>query len=94
MEFNWLNATEPLWGNSLLCTTKSPGVPGNNLIDLGWWKAESILEPPGSFESGTLGWEIRCWGIGDPKNDVPVKSYKWSYERLIVIHYFMNITVC
>ena len=33
--FNCLKATESLRGDSLLFTTKSPGVPGVHLIDLG-----------------------------------------------------------
>ena len=33
-EFNCLKATEPLGGNSLLCATKSPEIPGTHLIDL------------------------------------------------------------
>ena len=35
MTFNCLKATGPLRGDSLLFTTKSPGVPGTHLIDLG-----------------------------------------------------------
>ena len=31
----WLKAVEPLQGDSLLLTTKSPGVPGPHLIDIG-----------------------------------------------------------
>ena len=34
MGFNFLEATEPLKGDSLLFTTLSPGVPGAHLIDL------------------------------------------------------------
>ena len=40
MGFNWLKATEPLQGDSLLFTTKSPEIPGTHLINLrrmkGW----------------------------------------------------------
>ena len=40
MGFNCIKATEPLLGDSLLFTTKSPGGPGTHLIDLrkmkGW----------------------------------------------------------
>ena len=35
---NCLKATEPLQGDSLLFTTKSPGVSGTHLIDLGRMK--------------------------------------------------------
>ena len=35
MGFNCLKAAEPLHGGSLLFTTKSPGVPGTHLINLG-----------------------------------------------------------
>ena len=38
MRFNCLEATEPLRGDSLLFTTKSPGGPGTHLIDLGRMK--------------------------------------------------------
>ena len=34
MGFNCIKATEPLLGDSLLFTTKSPGGPGTHLIDL------------------------------------------------------------
>lgn len=34
MGFNYLKATEPLQGESLLFITKSSGVPGTHLIDL------------------------------------------------------------
>ena len=36
--FNCIKATEPLRGDSLLFTTRSPGVPGTYLIDLGRMK--------------------------------------------------------
>ena len=35
MGMNCLKATEPLQGDSLLFTTKPPGVPGTQFIDLG-----------------------------------------------------------
>ena len=35
MRFNSLNATEPLRGDSLLFTTKSPQIPGTHFIDPG-----------------------------------------------------------
>ena len=38
MGFNCLKATEPLRGDSLLFTNKSPGGPGIHLIDLGKMK--------------------------------------------------------
>ena len=59
MVFNCLKATEPLWGDSLLFTTKSPGVPGTHLIDLGMMKGELNLEPPDGFEPGTPGLGIQ-----------------------------------
>ena len=34
MEFNCLQATESLQGNSLLFTAKFPGIPGSHFIDL------------------------------------------------------------
>ena len=48
MGFICLKATEPLRGDSLLFTTKSPGVMSIRLIDLG--NAESTLESPSGFE--------------------------------------------
>ena len=30
----YLNAAEPLWGDSLLLTTQVPEIPGTHLIDL------------------------------------------------------------
>ena len=38
-----LKATEPLQGDTLLFTTKSPGVPGDHLIDLGRMKGRIDL---------------------------------------------------
>ena len=38
MGFNYLKATEPLQGDSLPFTAKSPGVPGTHLIDVGRMK--------------------------------------------------------
>ena len=35
MGFNFLKATEPLRGDSLLFATKFPEIPGTHLIDLG-----------------------------------------------------------
>ena len=40
--FNYLKGTDPLWGDSLLFTTKSPE-----------WKAELTLELPSGFEHWT-----------------------------------------
>ena len=34
MEFSRLKSTKPLRGDSLIFTTKSPGVPGNHFINL------------------------------------------------------------
>ena len=54
MGFNCLSATEPLRGNSLFFTTRSPGVPGIHFIDLGRMKgSELTLEPPSGFDAGT-----------------------------------------
>ena len=39
IEFKYLRATEPLQGDSLLFTTRSPGAPGNRLINFNWMKA-------------------------------------------------------
>ena len=44
MEFNCYKASEPLWGDSLLLTTKFPEIPGNHLIDLGRMKGWVNLE--------------------------------------------------
>ena len=44
MEFNWLKATEPLWGESLLFIIQSPGVPGNHLINFDWIKGWNDLD--------------------------------------------------
>ena len=49
----------PLWGGSLLFTTKFPDIPGTHFIDLEGWKAESTLERPSAFEHGTPGLEIQ-----------------------------------
>ena len=39
-----VKATEPLQGDTLLFTTKSPGVPGDHLIDFGRMKGRVDLE--------------------------------------------------
>ena len=54
MEFNCLKDTEPLRGDSLLFTFKSPGVPGTHFIYLERMKAESNLKTPIFFKSRTL----------------------------------------
>ena len=53
MEINCLKAPELIRGDSLLCTTKSPGVSGTHLIHLGRMKGNSTLEPPSDFETST-----------------------------------------
>ena len=50
---------EPLWGGSLLFTTKVPEIPGTHFIDLEGWMAESTLESPSDFEHGTPGLGIQ-----------------------------------
>ena len=35
MGINCLKGTEPLQGDSLLCTAKFPDIPGTHLIDVG-----------------------------------------------------------
>ena len=56
MGFNF-KATEPLRGDNLRFTTKSPGVPGTHLIDLGRMKGWLTLDPPVSLNPGHLDWE-------------------------------------
>ena len=56
--YGWDSTTsrlEPLWGGSLLFTTKFPEIPGTYLSTLEGWKAESTLEPPSGFEHRTPG---------------------------------------
>ena len=50
--FNCFKTTEPLRGDSLLFTTKSPNVLR--------WKTESALELPSGFEYGTPVLGIQC----------------------------------
>ena len=50
MWFNCLKATEPLWGDSLLFTTKSPGVSGTHFIDGVRMKGWVDLESPSGFK--------------------------------------------
>ena len=45
MGFNCLRAAEPLLGDSLLFTIKSPGVPGTHLIKLTRQKDERLSQP-------------------------------------------------
>ena len=52
--FNCLKATEPLWGDSLLFTAKSPEILVFFLWNSEEWNAESTLEPPSGFELITL----------------------------------------
>ena len=53
MGFHCLEAAEPLRGDTLLFTTKSPEVPGAHLIDFGKMKDWSTLDPPSGFEHKT-----------------------------------------
>ena len=51
---NCFKAIEPLRGNSLFFTTRSPGDPDIHLINLGRMKgSELTLEPPSGFDAGT-----------------------------------------
>ena len=43
MWFNYLKATEPLQGDSLLFTTKSPEIFGTHLINFGRMKPQKFL---------------------------------------------------
>ena len=56
--FNFLKATEPLWEESLLLTTKSAETPGTHLIDLRRMAGPSLESP--SFESATPKLGIKC----------------------------------
>ena len=60
MEFQCLNATEPLWGDSLLFTTSPQEFAVLILSTLEGWNTESILEPPSGFEPETSGTKIQC----------------------------------
>ena len=71
MGFNCPKATEPLPGDSLIFTTKSPGDPGTHLIDLGRMKkAELTLKPPSCFDPGTLALGIQS------HNHLAIAPYK------------------
>ena len=59
--FNCLEATESLRGDSLLFTTKSPGVPGVHLIDLGMMNGWVDLETTGQLQ-GQLTFSS-FWGL-------------------------------
>ena len=59
--FNCVEATESLRGDSLLFTTKSPGVPGVHLIDLGMMNGWVDLETTGQLQ-GQLTFSS-FWGL-------------------------------
>ena len=50
MGFKFLKATESLWGDSLLFTTQSPGIPGTRLINLSGMKGWNNLDLEGTFQ--------------------------------------------
>ena len=57
---------EPLWGGSLLFTTKSPDIPGPHFIDFGRMKGWVDLGATEWFWTRTLGlvlisWFWHCW---------------------------------
>ena len=54
MGFNCFKVTEPLWGRSLLFTTKFPEISATHVIDLG-----RMEWPPCSFEQGASGLGIQ-----------------------------------
>ena len=62
MGFNCHKTTEPQWGESLFFTTKSPGVPGTHLINLGMMKSwvDLALQPSNLLHKlkfdGISGW--------------------------------------
>ena len=53
------SSLEPLRGDSLLFTTKSPGIPGTHFMELGRMKVWVYLGVPSGFEHGTPGLEIQ-----------------------------------
>ena len=53
MGINCLKTTGPLQEDSLLFTTKSPGTPGNHLMEHGKMKGWVKVEPPSDIEPGT-----------------------------------------
>ena len=59
MEYQCLNATEPLWGDSLLFTAIPQEFAVLILSTLEGWNAESILESPSGFEPETPGTKIQ-----------------------------------
>ena len=60
MEFQCLNATEPLWGDSLFFIMSPQGFVVLILSTLVEWKAGPVIEPPSGFEPETSGTEIEC----------------------------------
>ena len=59
MRFNCIKATEPLWGGSLLFTTKFPEIPGYQFINIKKMKVRVDMEPPSGFEHGAPGLGIQ-----------------------------------
>lgn len=43
-EFNYLKSAKPLWPDSLDLNTKSPGISGTYLMNVGKMKGESTME--------------------------------------------------
>ena len=83
MGFNCLKATEPLWGGSLLFTTKFPEIPGTHLINLGRVK--------GWVDLGATQW-FWTWTSGLGIQHVPEELVNfWGHVvKLIIVNFVIN----
>ena len=58
IEFKYLRAGEPLWGDNLLLTTLSPGIPITHLINHGRLKGCVVLESRNSRLGTQCSWPL------------------------------------
>ena len=77
MGFNGPNATEPLWGDSLLFTTQSLGRPGNHLLYLRRMRLSWSWSHPAFMNPGPLDWESSS--LTTAHLDWPISSF--TYEE-------------
>ena len=91
MDWGSLNSRlEPLWGGSLLFTTKFPEIPGTHFMDVGSMNSWVDFGPPSGFEHETprLGNQRNvavCWII---------LNILFSYLEEYKSKFLLSISVC
>ena len=69
----------PLWGSSLLFTTKFPDIPGTHFIDLGRMKGwvDLVVSFSENFMEHVNGPLVECWLRNIPRNN----TFSWTTKK-------------